>query len=98
MLEQSVIFAARAESQEDNRAMTEDKDLLPWILGALSMAGVAMAMAVGLTGRTAPAHASGQATSSAPTLATSELNPKMQNSAAPGGSGPGGSAGAPSAS
>jgi hypothetical protein len=98
MLEQSVIFAARAESQEDNRAMTEDKDLLPWILGGLSMAGVAMAIAVGLTGRTAPAHASSQTTSSAPTLATSELNPKMQNSAAPGGSGPGGSAAAPSAS
>jgi hypothetical protein len=66
--------------------MTEDRDLLPWILGALSMAAVAMAIAVGLTGRTAPAHASIQTTSSAPTLATAELNPKMQNSAAPAGS------------
>ena len=78
--------------------MTDDRDLLPWILGALSMAAVAMAIAVGLTGRTVPAHASGQATSSAPTLATAELNSKMQNSAAPDRSGPTGSAAAPSAS
>jgi hypothetical protein len=83
---QSVIFAARIEWQEDNRQMTEDRDLLPWILGALSMAAVAMAIAVALTGRSAPAHASGQMTSSASTLATAELNPKMQNGAAPAGS------------
>jgi hypothetical protein len=67
--------------------MTEDRDLLPWILGALSMAAVAMAIAVGLTERTAPARASMQTTSSSgPTLATAELNPQMQNSAAPAGS------------
>jgi len=66
--------------------MTEDRDLLPWILGGLSMATVAMAIAVGLTGRTAPARASGQTTSSAPTLATVELSPEMQSSAAPAGS------------
>jgi hypothetical protein len=41
---------------------------------------------VGLTGRTAPAHASGQTISSVPTLATVELSPKMQNGAAPAGS------------
>jgi hypothetical protein len=67
--------------------MTEDRDLLPWILGALSMAAVAMAIAVGLTERTAPARASIQTTSSGPTLATAELNPKMQDSAAPAGGG-----------
>lgn len=66
--------------------MTEDRDLLPWILGALSMAAVAMGVTVGLTQRTAPAHASGQTISSAPTLATAELNPPTQNSAAPAGS------------
>jgi hypothetical protein len=66
--------------------MTEDRDLLPWILGALSMAAVAMAIGVGLTGRAAPAHASSQTISSAPAMATAELNPKTQSSAAPAGS------------
>ncbi len=66
--------------------MTEDRDLLPWILGALSMAAVAMAVAAVLTGKTAPAHGSGQMTSSGSTLATAELNPKMQDSTAPSGS------------
>jgi hypothetical protein len=74
--------------QEDNRAMTEDRDLLPWILGALSMAAVAMAVAVGLTGRTTSAHASSQTTSSPPALATAELNPTTRNSATPAGSSP----------
>lgn len=55
--------------------MTEDRDLLPWILGGLSMAAVAMAIAVGVTGRTVPAQASSQATASTPTLATARLNP-----------------------
>src|ERR1700722_19101076 len=68
--------------------MTEDRDLLPWILGALSMAAVAMAVAIGMTGRTTSAHASSQTTSAPPALATAELNPKMQNSAAPAGSAP----------
>jgi hypothetical protein len=66
--------------------MTEDRDLLPWILGGLSMATVAMAIAVGLTGRTVPARASGQTASFAPTLATVELSPEIQTSAAPAGS------------
>jgi hypothetical protein len=88
MLRQSVISAARAGQQEDNPAMTEDRDLLPWILGALSIAAVTMAIAVGLAGRTAPAHPSGQTTSSAPALATAELNPKTQSSAAPAGNTP----------
>jgi hypothetical protein len=74
--------------QEDNREMTEDRDLLPWILGALSMAAVAMAVAVGLTGRTTSAHASSQTTSSPTALATAELNPTTRNSAAPAGSSP----------
>jgi hypothetical protein len=68
--------------------MTEDRDLLPWILGTLSMAAVAMAVAVGLTGRTTSAHASSQTTSSPPALATAELNSNMQNSATPAGSAP----------
>ena len=55
--------------------MTEDRDLLPWILGGLSMAAVAMAIAVGVTGRTVPAQASSQTTASTPTLATARLNP-----------------------
>jgi hypothetical protein len=77
--------------------MSEDRDLLPWILGALSMAAVAMAATVGLTGRSAPAHASGETTSFAPTLATAELNPKMQSSAVAPGAAPAGSAAAPGA-
>jgi hypothetical protein len=61
--------------------MSEDRDLLPWILGALSMAAMAMAIAVGLTGRTLPAHASGPTTTLAPTPATAELNPRAANTA-----------------
>jgi hypothetical protein len=59
--------------------MTEDRDLLPWILGGLSMAAVAMAIAVALTGRSSPAHASSQAM---PTLATADLNRKIPNGSA----------------
>jgi hypothetical protein len=59
--------------------MTEDRDLLPWILGGLSMAAVAMAIAVALTGRSSPAHASSQAI---PTLATADLNRKIPNGGA----------------
>jgi hypothetical protein len=40
---------------EDNRPMDKDRDLLPWILGALTMAIVAAAVAVGTTHRSAPA-------------------------------------------
>ena len=59
--------------------MTEDRDLLPWILGGLSMAAVAMAIAIGVTGRTVPAQASSQTTAYAPTLATARLNPLPDN-------------------
>ena len=45
--------------------MSEDRDLLPWILGGLSMA--AMAVAVGLTGRTTPVHGPSQTILPAPT-------------------------------
>ena len=68
--------------------MTEDRDLLPWILGTLSVAAVAMAIAIGVTGRTTSAHASSQTPSSPAALATAELNPQMQNSATPAGSAP----------
>jgi hypothetical protein len=51
--------------------MTEDRDLLPWILGALSMAAIAMAVAIGLSGKSAPVHAYSP-NSAAPTLATAE--------------------------
>jgi hypothetical protein len=63
--------------------MTEDRDLLPWILGGLSMAAIAMAVALGMTGRTTPAHASSQAIPSMPTLATADLNPTIPNGSAP---------------
>jgi hypothetical protein len=72
--------------------MTEDRDLLPWILGGLSMAAIAMAVAVGMTGRTTPAYASGQAIPPPmPTLATADLNPTIPNGSAP-------ASGAPSSS
>jgi hypothetical protein len=62
--------------------MTEDRDLLPWILSGLSMAAVAMAIGVGLTGRSTPAHTSSQAIPSMPTLATADLNPKIPTGSA----------------
>jgi hypothetical protein len=83
MLQQSVIFAARTEWQEDNRAMTEDRDLLPWILGGVSMAAIAMAIAVGLNDRSTPAHVSGQFTPTMPDLATAQLSPKTSTTSAP---------------
>jgi hypothetical protein len=63
--------------------MSEDRDLLPWILGGLSMAAVAMAIAVGLTGRTTPAHASSQSTPPVPSVDTADLNPKTPTGMAP---------------
>jgi hypothetical protein len=82
--------------------MTEDRDLLPWILGGLSMAAVAMAIAVGLTGRTVPAQASSQTTASAPTVATARLNPMPDNTSpadvAPSSSAPSFAASSPAAS
>jgi hypothetical protein len=63
--------------------MTEDRDLLPWILGGLSMAAIAMAVAVGLTGRTTRAHAFSQSASTVPTLATAQLNPHTPSASVP---------------
>jgi hypothetical protein len=45
--------AARAATSWDNPAMDKDRDLLPWILGGLSMATVALAMTVASTNKTA---------------------------------------------
>jgi hypothetical protein len=45
---------ARLDSAEDNAPMRKDIDLLPWILGALTMAIVAVAIAVGTTHGPAP--------------------------------------------
>jgi hypothetical protein len=47
-------MAALLDSGEDNRPMNKDIDLLPWILGALTMAIVAAAIAVGTTHGSAP--------------------------------------------
>jgi hypothetical protein len=47
-------LAARLDSGEDNRPMHKESDLLPWILGALTMAIVAVAIAVGTTHGSAP--------------------------------------------
>jgi hypothetical protein len=91
---QSVIFVAPSVWQEDNRAMTEDRDLLPWILGGLSMAAVALAVALGLTGRTIPAQASSQIIAPAPALAIANLSPKAPDSTPPSAAAP---AGAPPA-
>lgn len=46
MPRQIVMFAPRAAASWDNPAMDKDRDLLPWILGGLSMATVALAMTV----------------------------------------------------
>ena len=45
--------AARAAASWDNPAMDKDRDLLPWILGGLSMAAAALAMTVASTNKTA---------------------------------------------
>lgn len=63
--------------------MTEDRDLLPWILGGLSMAAIAMAVAVGLKDRSTPAHAFSQSTPTVPALAAAQLNPKSSAASAP---------------
>jgi len=47
------------------------------------MAAIAMAIVVGLTGRTTPAHASSHAIPPMPTLATAALNAKIPNGSAP---------------
>jgi hypothetical protein len=46
------MFAPHAAASWDNPAMDKDRDLLPWILGGLSMATVALAMTVASTNRT----------------------------------------------
>jgi hypothetical protein len=50
------VHLSHAEHSEDNLAMYKDRDLLPWILGGLMMATVALAIAVGSTGRNAPGN------------------------------------------
>jgi hypothetical protein len=53
MPRQSVTFTAYVEASGDNQAMDKDRDLLPWILGGLSMATAAIAITVASTNRTA---------------------------------------------
>src|ERR1035438_10561419 len=47
------MFAPHTAASWDNPAMDKDRDLLPWILGGLSMATVAVAMTVASTNKTA---------------------------------------------
>jgi hypothetical protein len=47
------MFAPCAAASWDNPAMDKDRDLLPWILGGLSMATVALAMTVASTNKIA---------------------------------------------
>jgi hypothetical protein len=46
------MFTALTGLQEDNRPMNKQRDLLPWILGALSVATVAVVVAVASSGKT----------------------------------------------
>jgi hypothetical protein len=48
------IHLLHADDSEDNPVMHKDLDLLPWILGGLMMATVALAIAVASTNRIAP--------------------------------------------
>jgi hypothetical protein len=48
------IHLSHAELSEDNPAMEKHRELLPWILGGLMIATVALAIAVGSTNRIAP--------------------------------------------
>jgi hypothetical protein len=48
------IFIFGSRTTEDNRAMNKERDLLPWILGALSAAAIAVAFAAVSTHRAAP--------------------------------------------
>jgi hypothetical protein len=48
--------------------MDKDSDLLPWILGGLSIASVAIAIAVGSTNRTAPKNLQAPSQSTAQAL------------------------------
>jgi hypothetical protein len=57
--------------------MNQDRDLLPWILGGLSTAAVAVAISVGSTGRTAPTNLP------VPTQATAQRMPVANLTAAP---------------
>jgi hypothetical protein len=57
--------------------MNQDRDLLPWILGGLSMAAVAVAISVGSTGRTAPTNLP------VPSQATAQRMPEATLTAAP---------------
>jgi hypothetical protein len=64
-------MAACLGSVEDNLPMHKDSDLLPWILGALTIAIVAVAVAVGTIHRPAPA------TSQNPNLKAPALSPAL---------------------
>ena len=65
--------------------MSKDRDLLPWILGGLSMVAIAMAVAVGSASRTTPVHASSQSISPVP---TAQLIPKPPTAPVPAGAAP----------
>jgi hypothetical protein len=52
------IFTPASRAGEDNRAMNKERDLLPWILGGLSAAAIAVAFAAVSTHRVTPALAS----------------------------------------
>jgi hypothetical protein len=57
--------------------MNQDRDFLPWILGGLSMATVAVAISFGSAGRTAPKS------SPVPSQATAHILPEANPTAAP---------------
>jgi hypothetical protein len=69
------MFTALTGLQEDNRPMNKQRDLLPWILGALSVATVAVVVAVASSGKTiTPASHPASAAVAQPT-ATPDLSP-----------------------
>jgi len=52
MPRQPVMFAPTQAASWDNPAMDKNRDLLPWILGGLTMATIALAMTVASTNKT----------------------------------------------
>jgi hypothetical protein len=65
-----------AVSPEENLAMAEDTDLLPWILGGLSAATVAIAITVGFSDGSSPNKAHGTAQTTTLGLPGSEAMPQ----------------------
>ena len=65
--------------------MTEDRDLLPWILGGLSTAAIAMAIAVGMSRGTTLARASSQ---TIPLVPSAQLIPEALITPVPAGAVP----------